>query len=384
MSDLSPLTLLSRRMELEPSGGTDCPRLGSGQREGLAIGTAQLPNGKRIRLLKTLLSSACERDCFYCPFRAGRDFRRATFTPEDFADAFLQLHRARLVGGLFLSSGVFGGGVHTQDRLLAAAEILRRKRGYRGYLHLKLMPGAQREQVEAAMRLADRVSVNLEAPNAARLRRLAPRKEFAAELARLLDWVEEIRRREDPQRAWLGRWPSSVTQFVVGAAGESDAELLTVTERLYRQAGLKRAYFSAFRPIADTPLENLPPAPLARQTRLYQASFLLRDYGFSLEDLPFDPDGNLPLERDPKQVWAEAHLRAAPVEINTAGRRELLRVPGIGPKSAEAILAARRETRLRALSQLRKLGVDTARAAPCILLDGKSPPRQLGLWGGRD
>ncbi len=376
---MSELSLLSRQMVLEPSGGADCPDLSARQRDALAIGTAQLPNGKQIRLLKTLLSSACERDCFYCPFRAGRDFRRATFQPEAFARAFLQLHRARRVDGLFLSSGVFNGGVFTQDKLLAVAEILRRQMHYRGYLHLKLMPGAEKAQVEAAMRLADRVSVNLEAPDDRHLRRLAPHKDFAAELARLLRWVEEIRREQDPHEAWNGRWPSSVTQFVVGAAGERDLDLLSVTQQLHRQAGLRRAYFSAFRPIADTPLEHLPPAPLLRQNRLYQASFLLRDYGFDLEDLPFAADGSLPLDRDPKTAWAEAHLRHAPVEVNTAPRHVLLHVPGIGPKGADAILRARRVKRLCDLSQLRKLGVNTARAADFVLLDGKPPARQLAF-----
>lgn len=380
MSDFALFTSLTRQMTLEPSGGMDCPDLSARQRDALAIGTAQVPNGKKIRLLKTLLSSACERDCYYCPFRAGRDFRRATFKPEPFARAFMSLHRGGLVDGLFLSSGVFNGGVHTQDQLLAAAEILRYKLKYRGYLHLKLMPGAQKAQVEQAMRLADRVSVNLEAPNQTRLHRLAPHKDFAAELASLLRWVEEIRREQSPARAWKGRWPSSVTQFVVGAAGESDLELLAVTEQLHRQAGMARAFFSAFRPIPDTPLEGHPPTPPVRQNRLYQASFLLRDYGFDLEDLPFEPDGNLPPHTDPKTAWAERHLRHQPVEINTAPRQRLLRVPGLGPKGVEAIVRARREKRLRELSQLRKLGIQTNRAAPYIHLDGKAAVRQLRLW----
>jgi predicted DNA-binding helix-hairpin-helix protein len=224
------------------------------------------------------------------------------------------------------------------------------------------------------MRLADRVSVNLEAPNTERLARLAPHKVFAEELLQRLRWIEEIRR-ETP-----GRWPSSTTQFVVGAAGESDVELLTTTEFLHRQVGLARAYFSGFAPVPDTPLENHPPTPPLREHRLYQSSFLLRDYGFTVEELPFDDGGDLPLGSDPKLAWARRHLAYAPVEVNGADRRDLLRVPGIGPKGADKLLRERRRGRLRDLSDLRKLGIITGRAAPFVLLDGRRPPRQLTLW----
>ena len=335
---------------------------------------AVLPGGAHIPLLKTLLTSACEMDCAYCPFRQGRDFRRATFTPDELADLFLRLHRAGTVEGLFLSSGIAGGGPRTADRLIATAEILRRKHHFRGYIHLKIMPGAERAQVEAAMQLADRVSINLEAPTADHLAALAPHKEFATQLWERLRWVEEIRRR-DPGR----RWPSSTTQFVVGAVGESDRELLTAVERLHREAGIARAYFSSFRPIPDTPLEHQPPPPPAREQRLYQSSFLLRDYGFAAEELPFDAAGNLPLDSDPKLAWARSHLAESPVELNTAARPELLRVPGIGPASADKIIRERRRGRLRYLSDLRQLGIAARRAAPFILLDGRRPARQLQL-----
>ncbi len=341
-----------------------------------AIYNAVMPGGRRIALLKTLLTSACERDCAYCPFRQGRDFHRATFTPDELALLFMRLHQEGIAEGIFLSSGVSGGGPRTQDRLIAAAEILRRRYDFRGYIHLKIMPGAEREQIRAAMRLADRVSVNLEAPNTERLSSLAPHKLFAEELLQRLRWIEEIRRGE------LGRWPSSTTQFVVGAAGESDLELLTTTEFLHRQAGLARAYFSGFSPVPDTPLEDHPPTSALREHRLYQSSFLLRDYGFTVEELPFDPGGNLPLESDPKLAWARLHLTHAPVEVNTAARRDLLRVPGIGPVGAERILQERRRGHLRDLADLRKLGVVTRRAASFVLLDGRRPVHQLSLWPG--
>ncbi len=338
------------------------------------VHSAVMPGGKHIALLKTLLTSACERDCAYCAFRQGRDFRRATFTPDELARLFMRLHRKDIAEGIFLSSGVAGGGPHTQDRLIATAELLRHRYDFQGYIHLKVMPGAEQEQVLAAMRLADRVSVNLEAPNAERLARVAPHKVFAEELLQRLRWIEEIRRKMP------GRWPSSTTQFVVGAADESDVELLTTTEFLHRQVGLARAYFSGFAPVPDTPLEDRPPTPPLREHRLYQSSFLLRDYEFTVEELPFDASGNLPLGSDPKLAWAQQHLAHAPVEVNTADRRELLRVPGVGPKGVERLLRERRRGRLRDLSHLRKLGIVARRAAPFILLDGHRPAHQLSLW----
>ena len=180
--------------------------------------------------LKTQLSSVCERNCFYCPFRAGRDFRRATFRPDEFANLFLSLVNARATEGIFLSSGIAGGGVRTQDQLLATAEILRKKLGFRGYIHLKIMPGAEKAQVEQAMLLANRVSINLEAPNPERLSRLAPQKIFTDELLRPLRWVDEIRQSTPPTRSWNGYWPSSVTQFVAGGSDESDIELLSTSQ----------------------------------------------------------------------------------------------------------------------------------------------------------
>jgi predicted DNA-binding helix-hairpin-helix protein len=350
------------------------------KRKALGIHNAVMSGGKRVALLKTLLTSACERDCYYCPFRAGRDFRRATFQPDELAKTFMEMHRTNVAQGLFLSSGIAGGGLRTQDRLIASAEILRNKLGYRGYLHLKLMPGSERAQVERAMQLADRVSINLEAPNSQRLGRLAPHKTFIEELVRPLQWVEEIRRTQPAYLGWNGRWPSVTTQFVVGVAGESDLELLATTERLYKSVRLARAYFSAFNPVQDTPLENKPPENPLREYRLYQSSFLLRDYGFDLEDLPFTQSGHLPLDSDPKLAWAQSHLREAPVEVNRADRRELLRIPGIGPRGADAIIAARRKSKLDDLRDLQAIGVIASRAAPFVLLSGKRPAWQLSLW----
>jgi predicted DNA-binding helix-hairpin-helix protein len=393
MNALDKLVELSGQMELEPAeeargepAKPACftpqahPGFSEKEKRAVFVHPAQLPNGKQIKLLKTLLTSACERDCYYCPFRAGRDFRRATFRPQEFAELFMKLHQAHAAEGIFLSSGIAAGGANTQNKILDTAEILRNRLGYRGYMHLKIMPGAEKGQVERLMQLADRVSINLEAPNTERLSRLAPGKTFIEELFQPLRWVEEIRRTQPAYKGWNGRWPSTVTQFVAGGSDESDLELLTTTDWLMKNVRLRRAYFSAFHPIADTPMENKAAVDPLREHRLYQASFLLRDYGFELEEMPFTTDGNLPLPTDPKLAWAEQNLREKPVEINKAQRQELLRIPGIGPKSVDEILKVRRVQKFRDLTALRKLGIIVARAAPFLLLDGRRPETQIALF----
>jgi len=292
----------------------------------------------------------------------------------------VNLTRAGLIQGVFLSSGVAGGGVATEDRLLKTAEILRYKKNYQGYLHLKIMPGAEYDQVLQAMRLSDRVSINLEAANAKRLPRLAPLKDFEKHLLQPLRWIELIRRSVTPVNAWKNRWPSSCTQFVVGGAGESDHELLETTQDLHQNYGLLRAYYSAFRPHKDTPLENWPAATYRRELRLYQADYLIRDYGFTFEELNFTSDGNLIAEIDPKKAWAEKNLRYSPLEINSSSKEDLLRIPGIGPKNAEKIIKNRRINKIRDISGLEKLGINTQRAREFILLNGHRPLQQLSLF----
>jgi predicted DNA-binding helix-hairpin-helix protein len=393
MDSVDTLKLLASQMTFEADGEPSpsspapacfspkaCPELTERERGQAFVHSAQLPNGQKIKLLKTLLTSVCERYCFYCPFRAGRDFRRATFKPDEFASLFAKLSAANMAEGMFLSSGVTGGGVRTQDQILATAEILRKKYQYRGYIHLKIMPGAEKEQVYHAMQLADRVSINLEAPNTERLAKLAPHKIFMEELLQPLKWVEEFRSTVPAYKFWNGHAPSTVTQFVAGGSDESDLELLTATNWLNKNVHLKRAYFSAFHPIADTPFENKPATDPMREHRLYQASFLLRDYGFDLEDLLFTSASNLPLHADPKQAWAQMYLAEHPVEINKAEKRELIRIPGIGLKGADAILNARKINHLRDLSALKKLGIITERAAPYLLFDGRQSARQIELW----
>ncbi len=334
---------------------------------------------RKVPVLKTLLTSACERDCAYCPFRAGRDGRRVTFKPEEFATFADEMHRHHIVEGVFLSSGIAGGSIATQDRLLTTATLLRKKHEFKGYLHLKLMPGAEKDQILQAMTLADRVSVNLEAPGESYLHRLAPNKRFWDELLRTLRTAEEIRRNVDPRDYGRFRWPSITTQFVIGAAGEKDRDILLWSEKLLKGLRLSRVYFSPFRPIPKTPLADLPAEAPERAVRLYRAFFLLMDYGFSADELPLTPNGQLP-SGDPKELWAKLRLAESPVEVNTASREELLRIPGIGPKRAAILMAARRQSRLSDVQQLRSLGMPVDKMSPYILLDGKSPVRQLRLF----
>lgn len=377
MEAFQKLKLATSQMHLELAEDSTCVQLASRKQDKVTVSDAVLPNGKRISLLKSQLSTVCERNCYYCPFRSGRDFQRASFNPDEFSRVFMSLHHAQIAEGIFLSSGIFNNGVFTQDKLIDTAEILRKKLNFTGYIHLKIMPGAEYAQVERAMQLADRVSINLEAPTAERLAKLAPRKLFVEELLQPLKWINQIRQTQPGYKGWAKHWPSSVTQFVVSAVGETDLELLSTTEYLYSQLRLKRTYYSTFNPIPDTPLENVPAGSPKREFRLYEASFLLRDYGFGLEELPFNQNGQLPLDIDPKVAWAQLNLSGNPAEINRIDKHQLLRIPGIGPKSADRIVIARHKNKLTHPDQLHAFGVNLKRAAPFILIDGKSPVFQM-------
>jgi predicted DNA-binding helix-hairpin-helix protein len=308
--------------------------------------------------------------------RASRDVPRTSFTPEELAAAFDRMLRADLVDGLFLSSGVCAGPGRTMDRMIDCVELVRGRYQFPGYVHLKLLPGASEAHVERAVQLAQRVSVNLEAPSAERLAAIAPRKNFFRELTEPMRLAKRLIDASGGRLAPAGQ----TTQFVVGAAGEADREILDTTARLYRDLDLRRAYFSAFQPVPGTPLDGREPTPAWREHRLYQADWLLRFYGFGFEDLVFDGQGNLPRRTDPKLTYARAHPELFPVEVNRAPREALLRVPGIGPRSAGRIVRWRRQGSLRELGDLKKAGAVAERAAPYLLLDGRRPPHQLPLW----
>ncbi len=338
---------------------------------------AQREGGGTTRLFKVLQTNACRFACKYCFTSCAIRRKRTTFKPDELATTFISLSRSRMAEGLFLSSGIVPDADTTMEQMLATVERLRLKEGYTGYIHLKLIPGASYEYIERAVELADRVSLNLEAPNQARLSALAPDKEFSASMWGRMAWAAELMQRA--RRAGRKAARSLTTQFVVGAVGESDRELLETVQRAHRDLGLWRAYFSVFHPIARSPLADQPAEDPTRALRLYQSDFMLRDYGFRYDELPFDEQGLLPRDKTPKQAWAEQYLHE-PIEVNCAPRHILLRVPGIGPKSADRIIAARRHNRLRELTQLRALGVTTGWAAPYVLLDGRRSAVQLSLW----
>ncbi len=341
------------------------------------IYNARQEGGSTTRLFKVLQTNACRFACAYCFTSCAIRRQRTTFRPDELATTFVMLKQQQRVDGLFLSSGIVPDADATMEKMLATVERLRFKEGYRGYVHLKLIPGASFEYIERAVELADRVSLNLEAPNPERLALLAPDKEFTASMWGRMRRASEVMRRARQEGRQAAR--SLTTQFVVGAAGESDRELLETVQRARRELGLWRAYFSTFHPIECSPLAGQPAEDPHRALRLYQADFMLRDYGFLYDELPFDAQGLLPRDKTPKEAWAERHLHE-PIEINRAPHQLLLRVPGIGPKSADRIIAARRQARLRDLSQLKALGVTTGRAAPFVLLDGRRPALQLRLW----
>ena len=337
---------------------------------------ASLPNGKRIRVLKVLQTNICEKRCGYCGIRASRDVPRASFEPEELARAFDRIHRAGIVDGLFLSSGVCHGADRAQDRMIATVELIRQRYDFTGYVHLKILPGASEAHIERAVQLAQRVSVNLEAPNPERLAVIAPHKDYFRELSEPMHFARRLIDESGGRLAPAGQ----STQFVVGAAGEPDREILSTSARLYGELGLARAYYLAFNPVPGTPLDGLPPTPKWREHRLYQADWLLRFYGFTYDDLVFDPQGNLLREIDPKLMHARSHPERFPVEVNRASRQALLHVPGLGPRSVARILRWRRQGTLRDLEHLKKAGAVAERAAPYVLLDGKRPPHQLTYW----
>src|SRR5215470_7857828 len=339
---------------------------------GAAVGIAgvRLPGGGSMQLMRVMQTNACSLSCGYCPTFCGGKVKRTALAPEEVARTFMDVHRRGLAQGLFLTSGVPGRPARATDRMLATLEVLRGREGFRGYVHVKLLPGAEDAQVEHAARLANRLSVNLEGPGDLYVRRLAREKDFSGDLLPKLEHAGRLLReaRHDPQRALVAA--GTTTQFVVGAAGERDREILAVVARLERERLLHHAHFSAFQPVAGTPMEGAPATPAAREFRLYQAEHLLRQYGFVFDDLVFD-GGNLSLDRDPKTAWALSHPAMFPVDVLRAPRELLLRVPGIGPRSADRLIAARRRTVLRSLEDLRRLGIDAARGAHFMSLAGR-------------
>jgi predicted DNA-binding helix-hairpin-helix protein len=312
--------------------------------DGMWLYPVSLPSGGVSVMLKTLLSNACVNDCRYCPFRNTQDVPRCTLAAEEVARVFMDYVRRRQVFGLFLSSGVVRSPDDTMDRMIAVAEILRRRYGYRGYIHLKVIPGASDAAVERAVSLASAVSLNVEVPRRSVFEHLSRTKDYDRDIVRGVKLISRLTARGMPHAR-----VKQTTQFIVGAATETDRDIVGATFGLYKRLGLQRVYYSAYqRGLGDPELpgERLvlaePHDILTREHRLYQVDFLIRKYGWSEDDLFFEPDGNLSLELDPKQLWARRHPEVFPVRLLTAPKEALLRVPGIGPVTAKRILDARR------------------------------------------
>ena len=335
------------------------------EREHAGIVKTKSPRGGTMVLFRVLQSNKCEWDCPYCPLRRSNDeVERVTLEPDEMAQLFMQRYQAGAVQGLFLSSAVADGLRPAMGRMLDTIESLRVRYGYGGYVHLKLMPGTRQDEVERAATLADRVSINMEAPNGDRLRQASPERQWRS----VLDPMDYAHQQQE-----AGNLPSGqATQLVVGVADETDKEIVGTATRLYREYKLRRVYFGTFRPQPNTPMAEHAPTPTMRQQRLQEADWLVRNYQFKADELPFEDDGNLPLQLDPKFAWALQHPEHFPIEINTADRETLLRIPGVGPISVERILAMRSTVRFRELRHLQKLGVVVDRARHFVTLDGRS------------
>ncbi len=352
----------------------------------MGIRPLRMPGGGLSKLMRIMQTNACSLSCGYCPTFCGGKVRRVSLSPEEAAGAFMQAHRTGAADGLFLTSGVPGRPQRAMDRMLATVDILRRREGFAGYVHLKMLPGADEDQVREAVRLSNRVSINLEGPTDAAVRRLARDKNFSGDLLPKLKLAGRLSRQARLEKRPEQAAPAgTTTQFVVGSQGETDRELLGLVSGLERQGLLHHAHFSAFQPVAGTPMEGVARVPVEREFRLYQAEHLLRQYGFTIDDLVFEEDGHLSLDRDPKTARAISRPAEFPVDLLRASREELLRVPGIGPRAADRLLAVRRGTVLRGTGDLERLGIDARRGAYFMSLGGRRlaarpPGQQLRLF----
>jgi putative DNA modification/repair radical SAM protein len=344
---------------------------GLGSTEGMGICHAYAPDGRCISLLKILLTNSCVLDCAYCINRRSSNVRRARFTVDEVVRLTIGFYRRNYIEGLFLSSGIIRSSDYTMEQLVDVARKLREEEDFRGYIHLKTIPDAAPELLEQAGRYADRLSINIELPTDSGLAQLAPEKSSGSihgSMGTLRHHIVDAkdarqRYRSAPRFAPAGQ----STQMIVGADGADDHAILARADGLYGRFGMRRVYYSAYSPIPDSSAA-LPPArpPLLREHRLYQADWMLRFYGFGLDEIrAAAPGGHLPLEMDPKQAWALLNRHLFPLDVNRAPREMLLRVPGLGPKVVGRILAARRWRQLR-LADVERLVASPRRVRPFL------------------
>lgn len=378
-------------------GGT---ATGLGNTNGMGICHSYTPDGRCVSLLKILLTNVCIFDCQYCVNRVTSDIARARFTVEEVVRLTLEFYRRNYIEGLFLSSGIMVSADYTMERLVEVARQLRETHQFRGYIHLKTIPGADERLITLAGRFADRLSVNIELPTAADLKTLAPekkREDIEQSMGEIHERVTEAKEETQKFRTAPKFAPAGQsTQMIVGATATNDSEILATANTLYDKHGLRRIYYSAYSPIpkSDLRLPSKPP-PLVREHRLYQADWLMRYYGFEHNELTTADAPDLSLLIDPKLAWALRHREFFPVDVNVDPDWKLLRVPGLGAANVKKIVAARRHCRLE-VADLRRLRIAWNRAAPFLiaadyrptgglleserLLSVVVPPKQLELF----
>ncbi len=346
---------------------------GIGSTEGMGICHAYAPDGRCISLLKILLTNSCIFDCHYCINRKSSNVRRARFTAKEVVDLTIAFYRRNYIEGLFLSSGIIRSSDYTMEQIVEVARSLREDHQFRGYIHLKTIPDADPALIEAAGRHTDRISINIELPTAAGLKRLAPEKSGESIRGAMAGMKTAIEDGADASRRYKsapGFAPAGQsTQMIVGADAANDVDIMRTASSLYDRFALRRVYYSAFSPIPDaSAVLPLRRPPLMREHRLYQSDWMMRFYGFKAGEVAgaADEQGMLPLDIDPKLAWALQRREVFPVDVNRAPREMLLRVPGLGIKAVDAIIATRRWRRL-ALADVGRLSRSIAKLRPFIV-----------------
>ncbi|MNK59516.1 Radical SAM superfamily protein [compost metagenome] len=368
------------------SGGTrknDNKGLGNSHVSGICHTYTE--DGRCVSLLKILLTNHCIYDCLFCVSRKSNDIKRAAFTVDEVVDLTMNFYRRNYIEGLFLSSGIFKNADFTMERLLLVVKKLRLEQNYNGYIHLKTIPGASDELIKEAGLYADRMSINLEMPTEAGLKLLAPEKNHA-DVIKPLEFVQKQITQFSADKKLIKHIPKFVpagqsTQMVIGATPESDKDIMYTANAFYKNFSLKRVYYSGYVPISNDsrmPVLGTQP-PLLRENRLYQTDWLMRFYGFKVQEILNDANPNLDVDIDPKLSWAIRNMQHFPVDINQADYKMILRVPGIGVMSAQKIVQARKFGKLR-IDQLKKIGIAYNKARHFIVC--ADSPYQLRDYQG--
>ncbi len=372
METIDKLKILTEAAKYDVCASTGCtPKSwgvkGMGNVTRMGVCHSFTPDGRCVSLFKVLLTNQCINNCLYCVNRQSNDRPRTCFAERELADLFIQFYKRNYVEGLFLTSGINKNAEETMERMIKVVEILRFEYQFHGYIHLKVLPGINQTLIEKGAKLADRMSVNLECPTMEKLALISPEKDLKHDIIGPMMVMKKIIDNGGRQIP-----AGQTTQMVIGAAGESDQEIIMTSTWLYQKINLRRVYYSAFVPVNQD--NNLPiknQVPLKRENRLYQADWLLRRYGFAFEELPFDEQGNLPIDLDPKMAWALKNLDKFPIEINKAPFHVLLRIPGLGEISARRIISLRKGYLIKSLAELKNMGVVLKRARDFILINGQ-------------